>query len=156
MLSSMPGVAQLHSCHLAHIHDHRVFHPFQSLAITSRRCQHWRSPVLSRRQSEVLPGPTCKQESTPCFNPNCAVQHVRTGGVLCSLCKQWRTERCVQLFCMSSVHARVLLQPKELTSRIHGLRLSISFQIRHVHNRRLLNWLLRDRKNMIVEIGWVH
>ncbi|KAL3155843.1 hypothetical protein ABBQ32_012853 [Trebouxia sp. C0010 RCD-2024] len=51
MLSSMPGVAQLHSCHLAHIHDHRVFHPFQSLAITSRRCQHWRSPVLSRRQT---------------------------------------------------------------------------------------------------------
>ena len=60
----LPVVAQHISCQIAQIQNQRMLHPFRSLATTSKQYQHPRLPALSRRQGEVLPGPSASTKST--------------------------------------------------------------------------------------------
>ena len=64
MVSSLPIVAQHVSCQIAHVHNQRVLHPFKSLATASKQYQRPCFPALTRRQGEVLPGPSPSRKST--------------------------------------------------------------------------------------------
>ena len=81
MVSSLPVVAQHHFCHLAHIHNPRVVHPFQTLATASKQFQHPRVPASSRRQGEVLPSPNLKQAVMVTDVSPVGVQCGRMGGL---------------------------------------------------------------------------
>ena len=132
MVSSLPVVAQHLSCQIARIHSQRVLHPFKSLATSSKQYQHPRLPACSRRQGEVLPGPSRKSTVTG-----------STPDALCSAA-QWA------IFAGARSGARGGVQCK-CSLHVQACRMHADV----LPDCRLLNWYQRDKYSMTRETGWV-